>query len=97
VNVKLLKAKLKAAKAEEKQWAKAYNRAERAMLRIGREIDKLEEKIDGAVQLASAKQASGADDRGAGAGAARGRARRVSARFDFGAPAPAVHDAEGGA
>ena len=95
MNVKLLKAKLKAAKAEEKQWAKAYNRAERAMLRIGREIDKLEEKIDGAVQLASAKQASGADDGGAGAGAARGRARRVSARFDFGAPAPAVAHGRG--
>jgi len=97
VNVKLLKAKLKAAKAEEKQWAKAYNRAERAMLRIGREIDKLEEKLDGAVQLASAKQASGADDGRAGVGVTRVRARGVAARFDFGAPAPAVHDAEGGA
>lgn len=45
-NIKLWKAKLKAAREEERQWAKAYNRAERAMLRIGRKIDTLENKIE---------------------------------------------------
>lgn len=44
--LKLWKAKLKAARAEERQWARAYNRAEKAMLRIGREIDQLEKKIE---------------------------------------------------
>lgn len=43
--IKLLKAKLRALKAEERQWAKAYNRAERAMLRMGKQIDELEKKI----------------------------------------------------
>jgi hypothetical protein len=44
--IKLLKAKLKAAKTEERQWAKVYNRAERAMLRVGRQIDQLEKRIE---------------------------------------------------
>ena len=39
--LKLLKAKLKASKAEERQWAKAYNRAKRAMLRVGKQIAEL--------------------------------------------------------
>ena len=52
--IKLLKAKLKASKAEERQWAKVYNRSERAMLRVGRQIDELEKKI--ADELAKAEQ-----------------------------------------
>ena len=52
--LKLWKAKLKAARAEERQWARAYNRAEKAMLRIGREIDQLEKKIEN--ELAKAEQ-----------------------------------------
>lgn len=52
--LKLLKAKLKATKAEQRQWAKAYNRADRAMLRIGRQLDELEKKI--ANELAKAEQ-----------------------------------------
>ena len=40
-SIKLLKLKLRTAKAEERQWAKAYNSAERAMLRIGKQIDEL--------------------------------------------------------
>lgn len=44
-NIKLWKTKLKAAKEEERHWAKMYNEAERHMLRIGREIDTLESKI----------------------------------------------------
>ncbi len=56
--LKLLKAKLIAARAEEKQWAKVYNRAERAMLRIGRQIDQLENRIES--ELAKAQQRSGA-------------------------------------
>ena len=56
--IKLLKAKLKAAKAEQRQWAKAYNRADRAMLRIGRQLDELEKKI--ADELAKAEQRAGA-------------------------------------
>ena len=55
--IKLLKAKLKASKAEERQWAKVYNRSERAMLRVGRQIDELEKKI--ADELAKAEQRSG--------------------------------------
>ena len=43
---KLLKARLKAAKAEQRQWAKIYNRAEKALLKIGAKIDKLEHKIE---------------------------------------------------
>ena len=54
----LLRTKLKAAKAEEQQWAKAYNRAERAMLRVGRQIDELEKKIE--TELAKAEQRAGA-------------------------------------
>lgn len=50
--MKLLKVKLKAALAEQRQWAKEYNRAERAMLRVGKQIDELEKKIE----LATAKQ-----------------------------------------
>ena len=57
-NLKLWKAKLKAAKAEERQWAKVLNRAERAMLRVGRQIDELEKKI--ANELAKAEQRAGA-------------------------------------
>ena len=52
-SIKLLKLKLLTAKAEERQWAKAYNSAERAMLRIGIQIDELEKKIE--LQLATAK------------------------------------------
>lgn len=55
--LKLLKAKLKASKAEERQWAKAYNKAERAMLRVGAHIDILEKKI--ANELAKAEQRAG--------------------------------------
>jgi hypothetical protein len=51
--IKLWKARLKASKAEERQWAKAYNRAERAMLRVGQHIDELEKKI--ANELAKAE------------------------------------------
>lgn len=53
-NVNMWKAKLKAARLEEQQWAKAYNRAERAMVRIGKQIDELESKID--AELAKAEQ-----------------------------------------
>ena len=56
--IKLLKAKLKASKAEERQWAKEYNRAERAMLRVGAQIDELEKQI--ANELAKAEQRAGA-------------------------------------
>jgi hypothetical protein len=56
--LKLLKAKLIAARAEERQWAKVHNRAERAMLRIGRQIDQLENRIES--ELAKAQQRSGA-------------------------------------
>ena len=56
--IKLLKAKLKASKAEERQWAKAYNKAERAMWRVGAQIDELEKKI--ANELAKAEQRAGA-------------------------------------
>ncbi len=52
--LKLWKAKIKAAKTEERQWAKVYNRAERAMLRVGRQIDELEKKIE--TELAKAEQ-----------------------------------------
>jgi hypothetical protein len=52
--IKLWKAKLKAARADERQWARVYNRAEKAMLRIGREIDELEKKIEN--ELAKAEQ-----------------------------------------
>ena len=45
-------------KAEERQWAKAYNRAERAMLRVGRQIDELERKTEN--ELAKIKQRVGA-------------------------------------
>lgn len=44
--VRLWKTKLKAAKAEERQWAKKYNEAERALLRVGRDINQLEKKIE---------------------------------------------------
>lgn len=53
-NVNMWKAKLKAARLEEQQWAKAYNRAERAMVRIGKQIDELESKID--AEMAAVKQ-----------------------------------------
>lgn len=53
VRVNFWKAKLRAAKAEEKQWSKAYNRAERAMVRVSRQIDELERKI--ADELAKAE------------------------------------------
>ena len=56
--IKMWKAKLKASKAEERQWAKVYNKAERAMLRVGRQIDDLEKKI--ANELAKAEQRAGA-------------------------------------
>jgi len=56
----LWQAKLKAAKIEEQQYAKVYNRAERALLRIGKEIDELEKKI--ADELAKAKQRTGVVD-----------------------------------
>lgn len=56
--IKLLKTKLKAAKAEQRQWVKAYNRAERAVLRIGFQIDELEKKIGN--ELAKAEQRAGA-------------------------------------
>lgn len=56
--LKRWKAKIKAAKTEERQWAKAYNRAERAMLRVGRQIDELEKKIE--TELANAEQRPGA-------------------------------------
>jgi tetrahydromethanopterin S-methyltransferase subunit G len=56
--IKMWKAKLKASKAEERQWAKAYNRAERAMLRVGRQIDELERKTEN--ELAKIKQRVGA-------------------------------------
>lgn len=43
--LKLYKAKLRAAHVEQRQWAKHYNRAERALLRVGKTIDELEKKI----------------------------------------------------
>ena len=56
--LKLWKTKLKVARADERQWARVYNRAEKAMLRIGREIDELEKKIEN--ELAKAEQRAGA-------------------------------------
>lgn len=56
--VNLLKAKLKTARKEEKQWAKVYNQAERTMIRIGRKIDELERKIN---ELERTKQGTAAD------------------------------------
>jgi hypothetical protein len=44
--VKRWKAKLKTAKLERRQWAKAYNQAERALLRVCHRIDELEKKIE---------------------------------------------------
>lgn len=41
----LWQAQLKTAKKEERQWAKAYNRAERALLRVGKRIDQLERRL----------------------------------------------------
>ena len=52
-NVKMWTVKLKAARHEEQQWAKAYNKAERALNRIGKEIQELEKKI--ADELAKAE------------------------------------------
>ena len=49
-NVKMWTVKLKAARHEEQQWAKAYNKAERALTRIGHEIQELESKIAAAKQ-----------------------------------------------
>ena len=49
-NVKMWTVKLKAARHEEQQWAKAYNKAERALNRIGKEIQELEKKIADAKQ-----------------------------------------------
>ena len=40
------KAKLKAALEEQRHWAKRYNEAERAMLRIGKTIEELEAKLE---------------------------------------------------
>lgn len=44
-NIKLWKAKLKAAKVEQRQWAKAYSRAERGLARATRQVNELEKKI----------------------------------------------------
>jgi len=52
-NLKLWKAKLKASEAEQRQWAKVYNRADRALLRVGKQINELEKKI--ANELAKAQ------------------------------------------
>lgn len=52
-NVRMWKAKLKATRVEERQWTKAHNRAERALVRIGKEIEHLEKKIES--ELAKAK------------------------------------------
>ena len=65
-SLNMWKAKLKAAKLEEQQWAKAYNRAERAMLRIGKDIDELEKKIES--ELARIESKTAAADRAASAG-----------------------------
>lgn len=59
--IKVLQVKLKAAKIEERQWAKAYNRAERGMLRVGRQIQDLENKIGH--ELAKAEQRHTSDAR----------------------------------
>jgi predicted nucleic acid-binding Zn-ribbon protein len=67
-NVRMWTAKLRAAQVEERQWAKAYNKAERAMLRVGKEIEELEKKIGN--ELAKIEQRTGADERGTGVGAA---------------------------
>ena len=56
-NIKLLQAKLKTAQAEERQWANAWNKAERHMIRIGKEIEELERKIE----LAGTQQEARAD------------------------------------
>lgn len=45
-NLKMWQVKLKAARHEEQQWLKAYNKAERALLRIARDIQELERKIN---------------------------------------------------
>ena len=66
-NVRMWTAKLRAARAEEQQWAKAYNKAERAMTRIGKDIEDLEKKIGH--ELAKIEQRTGADERGASPGA----------------------------
>jgi hypothetical protein len=43
--LKLYKAKMRAAQAERRQWAKAYHRAERGLLRVGAKIYQLGQKI----------------------------------------------------
>lgn len=67
-NVRMWTAKLRAAQAEERQWAKAYNKAERAMMRVGKEIEDLEKKIGN--ELAKIEQRTGASERDASAGTA---------------------------
>ena len=45
MNSKLLKAKLKLARKQQRDWLKAYNAAERALERIGKRIDVLEKRL----------------------------------------------------
>ena len=65
----LLKAKLKAAKADWRLWTREHNRAERALLRIDRQIAERERKIES--ELAKAEQRPGAAHGRAGPGAAQ--------------------------
>ena len=60
-NISIWKAKLKTARAEERQWAKQFNQAERGLLRVGREIDQLEKKIE--LELARTAQKTAAHER----------------------------------
>lgn len=50
------KVKLKLAREQQRQWTRAYVRAEQALRRVGAEIKQLEEKIEAAEsQLANAE------------------------------------------
>jgi len=52
-SIKLWQAKIKLLLKEEKEWAKKWNQADRAMIRLGRRIEELEKKIE--LELARAK------------------------------------------
>lgn len=45
LHIKAWKVKLKAARLEQRQWARAYNRAEKALFRLSRQIEDLENKL----------------------------------------------------
>jgi hypothetical protein len=70
--LKALQTKLKAAHKLQAQWAKAYNQAERALLRVGHDIDQLEKKIE----LARIQQTTTVHDGGTARSTTRRGARR---------------------